>query len=131
MKRGEVWWVDLPEPAGSEPGCRRPVPIAQADDFNRSRLRTVLAAAITSNLAIARAPGNLPLPRRSAGLERESVVNVSQIVTVDKRFLMERAGRLSGSRLRLVEEGLRLVLASRRCRAPTAAGMPAAIQDCA
>ena len=111
MKRGEVWWADLPEPAGSEPGYRRPVLIVQADDFNRSRIRTVLAAAITSNLAIAQAPGNLPLPRGSVGLERESVVNVSQVVTVDKRFLMERAGRLSGSQLRLVEEGLRLVLA--------------------
>ena len=111
MKRGEVWWAALPEPAGSEPGYRRPVLIVQADDFNRSRLRTVLVAAITSDLAIARAPGNLPLPRRSAGLERESVVNVSHVVTVDKRFLMERAGRLSGSQLRLVEEGLRLVLA--------------------
>ena len=111
MKRGEVWWADLPEPAGSEPGYRRPVLIVQADDFNRSRIRTVLAAAITSNFAIARAPGNLPLPRGSAGLQRESVVNVSRIVTVDKRFLMERAGRLSGSQIRLVEEGLRLVLA--------------------
>ncbi len=106
-----MWWADLPEPAESEPGYRRPVLIVQADDFNRSRIRTVLAAAITSNLAIAHAPGNLPLPRGSVGLERESVVNVSQVVTVDKRFLMERAGRLSGSQLRLVEEGLRLVLA--------------------
>ena len=111
MKRGEIWWADLPEPAGSEPGYRRPVLIAQADDFNRSRIRTVLAVAITSNLALARAPGNVPLPRRSAGLERESVVNVSQVVTVDKRFLIERAGQLSASRLRHVEEGLRLVLA--------------------
>ena len=113
MRRGEVWWADLPEPAGSEPGYRRPVLIVQADDFNRSRLRTVLAAAITSKLVLAHAPGNVRLPRRSAGLERESVVNVSQVLTVDKRFLTERAGRLSGSHLRLVEEGLRLVLALR------------------
>ena len=111
MKRGEVWWADLPEPAGSEPGYRRPMLIVQADDFTRSRLRTVLAAAITSNLALAHAPGNLLLSRRSAGLERESVVNVSQVVTVDKRFLIEPAGKLSGSQLRQVEEGLRLVLA--------------------
>ena len=111
MKRGEVWWADLPEPAGSEPGYRRPVLIVQADDFNRSRLRTVLAAAITSNLALAHAPGNLLLSRRSAGFERESVVNVSKVVTVDKRFLIEPAGTLSGSQLRQVEEGLRLVLA--------------------
>ena len=111
MKRGEVWWADLPEPVGAEPGFRRPVLIVQADGFNRSRIRTVLAAAITTNLAVAAAPGNLPLPRRNAGLDRESVVNVSQLVTIDKRFLIERAGRLSASQLRQVEEGLRLVLA--------------------
>ena len=111
MKRGEVWWADLPVPLGSEPGFRRPVLIVQADDFNRSRIRTVLAAAITTNPAIAAAPGNLPLPRRSAGLDRASVVNVSQVLTIDKRFLIERAGRLSGARIRQVEEGLRLVLA--------------------
>ena len=111
MKRGEVWWADLPEPVGSEPGFRRPVLIVQADDFNRSRIRTVLAAAITTNPAIAAAPGNLPLPRRSAGLDRASVVNVAQVLTIDKRFLIERAGRLSGAQIRQVEEGLRLVLA--------------------
>ena len=111
MKRGEVWWADLPEPAGSEPGHRRPVLIVQADDFNRSRIRTVVAVAITSNPALASAPGNVPLSGRSAGLDRESVVNVSQVVTFDKRFLIERAGRLSTSKLRQTEEGLRLVLA--------------------
>ena len=111
MKRGEVWWADLPDPEGAEPGHRRPVLIVQADDFNRSRIRTVLALAITSNLALAKAPGNVPLPRRSAGLERESTINVSQVVTIDKRFMVERAGRLSGPQLRQVEEGLRLVVA--------------------
>ena len=85
--------------------------IVQADDFNRSRIRTVVAAAITSNLALASAPGNVLLSGRSAGLDLESVVNVSQVVTLDKRFLIERAGRLSASELRRTEEGLRLVMA--------------------
>ncbi len=111
MKRGEVWWADLPEPEGSEPGFRRPVLVVQADEFNRSRIRTVIAAAITSNTALAAAPGNVSLPKRSVGLGRESVVNVSQIVTLDKRFLTERAGRLSEAKLRQVEDGLRLTLA--------------------
>ena len=111
MKRGEVWWADLPDPQGSEPGFRRPVLVVQADEFNRSRIRTVIAAAITSNMALAAAPGNVPLSRRSAGLGRESVVNVSQLVTLDRGFLTQRAGRISESKLRQVEDGLRLALA--------------------
>ena len=111
MKRGEVWWADLPEPAGSEPGFRRPVLIVQADEFNRSRIRTVIAAAITSNTQLAAAPGNVTLPKRSVGLGRDSVVNVSQLVTLDKQFLTERAGRLSAAKLSEVEEGIRLALA--------------------
>ena len=111
MRRGDVWWADLPEPEGSAPGFRRPVLVVQADEFNRSRIQTVIAAAITSNTALAAAPGNVPLPKRSAGLSRDSVVNVSQIVTLDKRFLTERAGRLSEAKIRQVEEGLRLALA--------------------
>ena len=111
MKRGEVWWADLPEPSASEPGFRRPVLILQSDDFNRSRINTVVAAAITSNTKLAAAPGNVTLSKRSVNLGRESVVNVSQIVTLDKSFLTERVGRLRGAKLREVEEGVRLVLA--------------------
>lgn len=111
MRRGEVWWADLPEPSGSEPGFRRPVVIIQADEFNRSRIRTVIAAAITSNTTLAQAPGNVALSRRSVGLDRESVVNVSQIVTLDKRILTERVGRLSARKLRDVEDGVRVALA--------------------
>jgi len=85
--------------------------IVQADEFTRSRIRTVIAAAITSNMSLAGAPGNVPLSKRSVGLDRESVVNVSQVVTLDKRFLTERVGRLAGSKLRQVEDGLRLVFA--------------------
>ena len=111
MKRGEIWWADLPEPTASEPGFRRPVLILQSDEFNRSRINTVVVAAITSNVKLAAAPGNVILPKRTAKLGRESVVNVSQIVTLDKTFLNERVSNLSASKLREVEEGVRLVLA--------------------
>ena len=100
-------------PAGSEPGFRRPVLIIQSDDFNRSRIQTVLALAITSNLNLAAAPGNVPLPRRGTGLTRQSVINVSHIVTLDKRFFAERVGRASDVVLAQVEDGLRLVLGLR------------------
>ncbi len=111
MKRGEVWWADLPEPSASEPGFRRPVLILQSNDFNRSRISTVIAAAISSNLKLANAPGNVTLSKRSVNLGRESVVNISQIVTLDKSFLSERVGSLQPAKLREVEEGVRLVLA--------------------
>ncbi len=111
MKRGEIWWADLPAPSGSAPGSRRPVLILQSNDFNRSRINTVVAAAITSNTKLAMAPGNVLLSRRSVNLGRESVVNVSQIVTLDKAVLSERVGRLQPVKLREVEEGVRLVLA--------------------
>ena len=111
MRHGEVWWEDLPDPSGSEPGFRRPVLIIQADEFNRSRIRTGIAAAITSNISLAQAPGNVALSRRSVGLDRESVVNVSQLVTLDKHVLTERVGRLSARKLGDVEDGIRVVLA--------------------
>lgn len=111
VKRGEVWWVDLPEPTGSEPGYRRPVVVIQANAFNRSRIRTVIVAVITSNLALAEAPGNVELTRKGTGLGKQSVVNVSQVVTLDKTYLTEKAGHLSESKLREVEGGLRLVFA--------------------
>jgi mRNA interferase MazF len=111
VKRGEVWWAELPEPIASEPGFLRPILILQSDEFNRSRINTVVAAAITSNMKLAAAPGNVSLPKRSANLGRESVVNVSQIVTLDKSFLRERVGKLQAPQLREVEEGVHLVLA--------------------
>lgn len=110
VKRGEVWWADLAQPEGSAPGFRRPVLVVQSNEFNRSRIGTVVAAAITSNLALAIAPGNVSLGKRSVGLKRETVVNVSQIVTLDKEFLAQRVGRLPALKFRQVEEGLRLVL---------------------
>ena len=111
MQRGEVWWAGLPEPAGSGPGYRRPVVIVQADEFNRSRIGTVVVAAVTSNVRQAAAPGNVLLPRRGAGLSRDSVVNVSQLLTLDKTLLTERIGRVPSAKLRELGEGLRLVLA--------------------
>jgi mRNA interferase MazF len=110
IQRGEIWWADLAEPRRSEPGYRRPVLVVQADSFNRSRIQTAIVAVITGNLELAEAPGNVLLPARSTGLPRDSVVNVSQLLTLDRGFLTERAGalppRLQGS----VDEGLRLVL---------------------
>ncbi len=111
MKRGDVWWAELPEPTASEPGFRRPVLILQSDEFNRSRIATVVAVVITSNVGLAAAPGNVSLSKRSVNLSRESVVNVSQVVTLDKTFLRERVGRLPSIKLREVEEGIRLILA--------------------
>jgi len=111
IERGEVWWADLDEPTGSEPGYRRPVLIVQADAFNRSRLQTTIAVALTSNLRLIDAPGNVLVPKQNAGLPRDSVANVSQVVTLDRDFLTERAGKLPPRLLAAVDAGLKLVLA--------------------
>ena len=111
VERGDVWWADLGEPEGSEPGFRRPVLIVQADAFNRSRLQTVIAIVLMSNLRLVDAPGNVLIPARAAGLPKDSVANVSQVITINKDFLTEKAGRLRGQSLRSVDSGLRLVLA--------------------
>jgi mRNA interferase MazF len=108
MRRGEIWWASLGKPIGSAPGFRRPVLIVSADSFNQSRINTVIVAAITSNLRLAAAPGNVEVPIRGTGLARPSVVNVSQIITVDRTFLTERLGKLNSEVLRRVENGLRL-----------------------
>ena len=111
MKRGEVWWAALPVPIGSGPGLRRPVLVIQANPFNDSRIATVIVAVITSNLALAAAPGNVRLGKAESGLPKPSVVNVSQLVTIDKSLLKSRIRALTAEPMRLVEEGLRLVLA--------------------
>ena len=110
IRRGEIWWAELPEPSASEPGYRRPVAIVQSDDFNRSRIRTVVAVVLTTNLRLAAAPGNVLLTARDTGLPKDSVVNVSQIVTLDKTFLTERVGRLSDGVTLLIDDGIRTVL---------------------
>ena len=111
VERGQVWWADLGEPAGSEPGFRRPVLIVQSDAFNRSRLRTVLAIVLTSNVRLVDAPGNVLIPAKVAGLPKDSVANVSQVITVDRDFLTDLVGRVRGELLKDIENGLRLVLA--------------------
>ena len=110
MRRGEIWWASLPEPAGSAPGFRRPLLIVSANSFNESRINTVIAVVITSNLRLADAPGNVRLPVKGTGLSVPSVANVSQIVTIDKSFLTKRVGKLVPRLLTEVEEGMRLVL---------------------
>jgi len=114
MEQGEIWWASLPEPAGSEPGYRRPVVIVQGDAFNRSRIRTIVCVAVTSNLALADAPGNVLLPKDVAGLPRDSVANVSQVITLDRNFLIERAGRLPVDLLEEILDGIELVLGRAR-----------------
>ena len=111
MRRGEIWWVSLPEPQGSEPGYSRPMVVIQANDFNRSRINTVIVAVMTSNLKLASAPGNLLIKSKQSGLARDSVINVSQLLTVDKSLLTERMGELNPQHMHQLEEGLRLVLA--------------------
>jgi mRNA interferase MazF len=111
VERGQIWWADLGEPEGSEPGFRRPLLIVQSDAFNRSRLRTTLGVVLTSNLRLLDAPGNVLLPAKASGLHKDSVANVSQVVTIDRGFLTERAGSIRGALLHDVDAGLRLVLA--------------------
>jgi mRNA interferase MazF len=110
IERGQVWWADLGEPDGSEAGHNRPVLIVQSDAFNRSRLQTVIAVVLSTNARLVDAPGNVWLPARTTGLPRDSVANVSQVITVDRTFLIELAGRIRGQPLKDVEHGLRLVL---------------------
>ncbi|HEX5387664.1 MAG TPA: type II toxin-antitoxin system PemK/MazF family toxin, partial [Gemmatimonadales bacterium] len=111
IERGEVWWADLDEPTGSEPGYRRPVLIVQADAFNRSRLQTTIAVVLTSTLRLIDAPGNVLVPKQTSGLPKDSVANVSQLVTLDRAFLTERAGKLPPRLLAAIDAGLKLVLA--------------------
>ena len=109
-RRGEIWWAELPAPRGSEPGHRRPVVIVQSNPFNESRIQTVVVAAITSNLRLADAPGNVRLRPADSGLPKASVANVSQILTVGREFLAERAGSLPAAAMNRVADGLKLVL---------------------
>ena len=108
--QGEIWWADLPEPAGSEPGFRRPVVVVQGDAFNRSRIDTVVCVPLTSTLRLAEAPGNVLFEARMTGLPKDSVANVSQIVTLDKDSLTERVGKLARAKLELVLSGIDVVL---------------------
>jgi mRNA interferase MazF len=110
MKRGEIWWADLADPLGSAPGFRRPVLVIQSDPFNASRIGTVVVAAITSNLGRADAPGNMRLSKSDSGLAKPSVVNVSQLLTVDRAILSRKVKSLPASAMATVDAGLKLVL---------------------
>ena len=110
ISQGEIWWADLPDPTGSGPGFRRPVVVVQGDSFNRSRLATVVCVPLTSNTKWANAPGNVLLSSRLTGLPKESVANVSQIVSLDKTLLTDRLGKLPRTKLGLVLSGIDVVL---------------------
>lgn len=110
ISQGEVWWADLPEPAGSALGYRRPVVVIQGDALNRSRIATVLCVPLTSNLRWADAPGNVLLTSRITGLPQDSVANVSQLVTLDRDALGDRVGKIPRSKLQLILTGIDVVL---------------------
>jgi mRNA interferase MazF len=110
ISQGDVWWAELREPSGSEPGFRRPVVVVQCDAFNRSKIATVVCVPLTGNLRWATAPGNVLLAATTTGLERDSVANVSQVLTLDRADLTERVGRLGKAKLSAVLSGIDVVL---------------------
>ena len=110
IKRGEIWWAELPEPAGSGPGYRRPLVILQSNAFNNSNIRTIIAAVITSNLNLADAPGNVLLTAKKSMLPKKSVINVSQLITVDKEFLTEKVSQLPLIVMDKIDDGIKIVL---------------------
>jgi mRNA interferase MazF len=113
IAQGDVCWADLPDPVGSGPGYRRPVLVIEGDAFNRSRIATVVCVPLTSNLKWAEAPGNVLLPARGSGLPKDSVANVSQVITLDRGTVTERVGHLSKRQLELVFAGLDVMLGRR------------------
>jgi len=108
--QGEVWWADLAEPIGSAPGYRRPLVVIQSDPLNRSQLATVVCVVLTSNLRWSIAPGNVLLSAKHTGLDRDSVANVSQLVTIDKRQLTERVGKIPQRRMEAIFAGIDLIM---------------------
>jgi mRNA interferase MazF len=108
--RGEIWWATLPTPRASEPGYKRPVLILQSDAFNKSNINTVICVIITSNIGLARAPGNVMLSKKDSNLPKKSVINVSQIVTLDKSYLTECVGTINKNIMSKVENGIKLIL---------------------
>ena len=109
-ERGEIWWADLGEPRGSSPGFERPVVIIQSDFFNQTIIKTCVVVIITSNLRLVNLAGHVLLSTRTSGLEEESVVNVSQIFTVDRQDLFDFVGTLSERKMEQIDKGLRIVL---------------------
>lgn len=112
VRQGEVYWINLPKPKESEPGFRRPCVVVQNDTFNRSKIKTTVICILTTNLRLGKAPGNLVLEEGDANLPKKSVVNVSQVLTVNKSDLLanEKIGQLSPAKINLIIKGLRLVI---------------------
>ncbi len=110
MKRGALWWADLGETVGSGPGYRHPVLVVSTDPFNESHISTVIVCVLTSNLELARAPGNVHVSAHETDPPKDAVVNVSQVLTVAKSVLSDRVGYLAPDRLKDVEAGLRTVM---------------------
>ena len=110
MRRGAIWWASLADGQGAGPGFRRPVVVVQADSFTQSRIATVIVAVISSNLRLAAAPGNVFIPGAESGLSKDSVINVSQLITIDKLIVAEYVGQVSAQTMVAVDDGIRLVL---------------------
>ena len=110
MRRGEIWWASLPDPQRSGPGYRRPVVIIQSDSFNESRINTVIVAILTSNLNLATAPGNVIIEQRVSMLSADSIVNVSQVLTIDRSLLTEVISKLPNRIMDTIDDGLRIVM---------------------
>jgi mRNA interferase MazF len=109
INQGDIFWIDFSEPSGSEPGFRHPHVVIQNNLFNRSRISTVVVCALTSNLKRAKAPGNVLLNKGEANLPKKSVINISQIFTVNKSDLTKKIGSLTRERLNQVYEGIKLL----------------------
>jgi len=110
VKRGEIWWAWMGEPRGSEPGYHRPVVVISTNEFNRSLIQTVIVSVVTSNLRLVDAPGNFKITKKQSNLSKDSVVNVSQLITLDKTFLTEKIGKLNSKNINFLNEGIKLVL---------------------
>jgi mRNA interferase MazF len=108
--QGDVWWVDLEPPSGSEAGYPRPVVVVQGDSFNQSLLKTAVCVPLTGNLRVASVPGNVRLSGRSTGHPKDSIANVAQVFAANRSVLTERVGRLSEAKLDLVLRGIDVVL---------------------
>lgn len=111
MRRGQIRWASLSAPDGAGPGFRRPMLVVQSNEFNDSRIQTVICAVITSNIRLAQAPGNVLLSKKASGLKKESVANVSQLFTIDRKYLSDAVGKLPAQEMRAVDDGIRVALA--------------------
>ncbi|MBI4699092.1 MAG: type II toxin-antitoxin system PemK/MazF family toxin [Nitrospirae bacterium] len=113
IRQGDIFWIDLGVLHGSEPGYKHPHVIVQNNIFNLSRINTVVVCALTSNLKLSKAPGNILLKKGEGGLKKDSVINISQIITVDKADLVEKIGGLSPARIKQIIDGIKLLIEPR------------------